>query len=219
MKVKKTVSTKAVALILAAGLVAGGTIGGTVAWLATKSTSVVNTFTAGNIDIELNETKGTVSGSENVFKMVPGTTIEKDPTVKFTSDSEACWLFVKVVESDGASNLITTGTADATTYIKYSVDTNIWTALDGSTGVYYKKLAEADAKTDKTYTILTNNEVSIPDSVTKTMLDNVGTGDGEVNPQLTFTAYAIQQTGFNDSEKTEQENAADAWTEVSKLGS
>lgn len=218
MKVKKTVSTKAVALILAAGLVAGGTIGGTVAWLATKSTSVVNTFTAGNIDIELNETKGTVSGSENVFKMVPGTTIEKDPTVKFTSDSEACWLFVKVVESDGESNLITTSIADATTYIKYSVDDS-WKKLDSSTGVYYKKLTEADAKTGVEYTILTDNIVSVPDSVTKAMLDKVGTGDGEVNPQLTFTAYAIQQTGFNDSEKTEQENAADAWTEVSKLGS
>jgi len=217
MKVKKTVSTKAVALILAAGLVAGGTIGGTVAWLATKSTSVVNTFTAGNIDIELNETKGTVSGSENVFKMVPGTTIEKDPTVKFTSDSEACWLFVKVVESDGASNLITTDTADATTYIKYSVHDS-WKELDGSTGVYYKKLTETEAKTGVEYTILTDNIVSVPDSVTKAMLDKVGTGVGEVNPQLTFTAYAIQQTGFDDS-GDEQVNAKKAWAEVSNLGS
>ena len=47
---------KAIALILALVLTLGGVIGGTVAWLVTSSAPVVNTFTYGDINIELDET-------------------------------------------------------------------------------------------------------------------------------------------------------------------
>ena len=49
---------KALALVLAVVLLVGAAIGGTVAWLTDKTGDVVNTFTVGNIDIELAESTG-----------------------------------------------------------------------------------------------------------------------------------------------------------------
>lgn len=66
--------------------------GGTLAWLTDRSDPVVNTFTAGNIEITLQETAFD-------FKMVPGNDIVKDPVVTVEGGSEACWLFVRVEES------------------------------------------------------------------------------------------------------------------------
>ena len=202
MKVKKTVSTKAVALILAAGLVAGGTIGGTVAWLATKTESVTNTFVAGNIEISLDET-GTTNNAKTLT-MVPGSPIEKDPTVTLEKGSEACWLFVKVHESDGLGKTeimkgsVTDAMAD--TYITYEIADG-WNPMQDNDGVYYKQMDAVNE--DTTYAVLKDNKVYVPASVTKQMMDEAG------SITLTFTAYAIQQSSFT--------SVKDAWTEVRKL--
>ena len=79
---KKVLSIVAVVLVLCCA------IGGTLAWLTDRTNPVVNTFTVGDINIELKE-------SENLnLKMVPGNTIAKDPKVTVKADSEACYLFV-----------------------------------------------------------------------------------------------------------------------------
>ena len=81
---------KALALILAVVLVVGGVVGGTLAWLTAESDTVTNTFTLGDIDIDLDETTG------SNYTMIPGNTIGKNPKVTVTAGSEDCWLFVKV---------------------------------------------------------------------------------------------------------------------------
>ena len=53
----RSVSGKTFIAVLALVLVIGCAVGGTAAWLATKSDSIVSTFTYGDINIELTETK------------------------------------------------------------------------------------------------------------------------------------------------------------------
>ena len=168
-----------IALFLALALVFGVAVGGTIAWLTDKTDEIVNTFTTGNVDIDLTETTG------ETYKMIPGIELEKDPTVTVKSGSEPCWVFVKVVETNSPA-----------TYLDYSID-EAWTALDGVDGVYY---IQQDATTaDVPYPVLTGNKVTVNDDITNTDMDAA-----EKNaPKLSFTAYAIQQEGFD--------NVADAW--------
>lgn len=46
-------------------VVAVASVGGTIAWLKVETTPVVNTFTVGDINITLTETKGTVKDGKH----------------------------------------------------------------------------------------------------------------------------------------------------------
>lgn len=179
------VATKTLIVALAVMLVVGCAVGGTLAWLTDTTGPVVNTFTVGNIDIDLAETT-------TDYKMVPGATISKDPKVTVKSGSEACWLFVQVTESDNLGS-----------FISYTVDSN-WTALSGVSGVYYREVAAATA--DVEFSVLTNNQVTVKDTVTKDMMDAITAGTA-TDPTLTFKAYAVQKAGVA--------TVADAWAKVS----
>lgn len=116
---------KILALLLCAILLVGATIAGTVAYLTDQDNVVENTFTVGKVVITMDEadvneygkllykTGATdaegkpvldtaVTGNiadrvvENSYKLVPGHTYTKDPTIHVAADSEACWLFVEI---------------------------------------------------------------------------------------------------------------------------
>ena len=182
----KGVSSKAVALVLSLVLTIGCVVGGTIAWLTDKTDPVENTFTAGDIDITLAETTTN-------YKMVPGNTIAKDPKVTVVGGSEACWLFVKIEESENLAS-----------YISYTVD-SAWKAVPGQAGVYYMEVAASDA--DQIFPVLTNNQVTVKTEVTKAMLEGIQDNTIE-EPTLTFTAYAVQKDNIND--------VATAWAEATK---
>lgn len=178
-------------------------IGGTVAWLTAKTAPVVNTFTYGDINIELYEhflrSDGTLSESEtakvqaNTYKIIPGVDLPKDPTVEVKANSEKCWLFVKVDESKAFAPGVT-----------YTIASG-WTAGDGEgegkngvpVGVYYREVDAATAKAGATFGILAGNKITVSDSLTKAQVQDQGT------VTLTFTAYAVQREGFD--------TVADAW--------
>jgi len=183
-----------IALVLAIGL----GIGATLAYLFTSTNAIENTFTYGDINIDLWEHKinadGVSLGSEIVktnqdgFKMIPGNDIAKDPTVTVKGGSEACWLFVKVEKKGNFDNYMTCDIADQWIPL---VDSNSDGVADN--GVYYR---EIDAvTTDTNYPILANKTgyengfVSVRSDVTKQMLS----GMGDNRPSLTFTAYAVQK--------------------------
>ena len=169
---------KVIALTAAFLLVFGAAVAGTVAWLTDSTQTEVNTFTVGNIDIDLTETTTN-------YKMVPGETIAKDPKVSVKAGSEACWLFVKVEEGNNVAN-----------FIDYTIDSG-WTKLEN--GVYYREVAATATKQE--FSVLTNDEVTVKNTVTKDMMDRI---TDQTNPTLSFTAYAVQKAGFD--------TAADAWT-------
>lgn len=174
---------KTLALVLALTLLVAGVVGSTLAWLTDQTAEVKNTFTVGDINIGLTETT-------TDYKMVPGNTIAKDPTVTVKANSEACWLFVKVTESTDLKDFITYAIAEG------------WTALPGVDGVYYREVPASAA--DQTFSVLADDAVTVKSDVTRTMLETAKTDA----PTLTFQAYAIQRDHFATADA--------AWAEVSK---
>lgn len=198
---------KAITLLAVMVLTAGLCIGGTAAWLISVPEPVVNTFTYGDIEIQLTETDTGLDTdgktTTNTYKMVPGQVIMKDPIITVIRKSEAMWLFVKLEKS-----------ANFDEFMEYTIDdTHSWTALDGVENVYYLSVsAEEIADTDLTIPVLKDNKVVVRDTVTKDMLNGLDQdADGNmlpdpVYPTLTITAYAVQQAGID--------SAVTAWEKV-----
>ena len=101
---------RTVALVLAIVLVFAVAVGGTVAYL-TSTANVKNTFTVGSVDIKLDEAKvntaGVVQGTDRVtandYKLMPGHTYTKDPTVTVLEGSEESYVRMKVTFNNAAA--------------------------------------------------------------------------------------------------------------------
>lgn len=69
---------------------------GSIAYFTDKD-SAKNTFTVGNVGIDLTEKEWDANLAENGTPvLMPGQTIAKDPLVTVDDNSEDCWLFVKI---------------------------------------------------------------------------------------------------------------------------
>ena len=195
-KRRRRASGKIFIAMLALTLIIGCAVGGTFAWLTKETDPVVNTFTYGNINIELTETN---SAPNTAAKIIPGVDIEKDPKVTVKANSEACWLFVEVKEE---------GTF-VESKVTYSAAED-WTKGDGTNipaNVYYRSVDDVTADTD--FYVLKGNEtykngvITVSEKLTKAEVDTI-TDDNQ--PKLTFTAYAVQMDGID--------MAATAWSKV-----
>ena len=184
---RRSVSSRTFIAMLALVLVIGCAVGGTIAWLTAQTDPVVNTFTYGDINIELTETKP----DNRQAKIIPGVDIEKDPKVTVKANSEACWLFVKVEETG-------TFVADKVTY---SIADG-WKQGDGTNipaNVYYRAVDAVTNDTD--FAVLKDNKIYVSEELSKSDIQSI-----TVQPKLTFTAYAVQKDGIDD--------AATAWTKA-----
>ena len=189
MRRRRGISTKTLVALLSLVLLLGCSLGGTLAWLSVKTDPVTNTFTVGDIDITLTETT-------TEYKIVPGVNIAKDPKVTVEANSEACWLFVKVDEANWPDFQEDGGT---TRKVDYAIAGG-WTKLTGVEGVdnvYYRQVDASDNAQE--FYVLASNTVTVSDTLTKSEVQGIGTGDNA--PTLTFTAYAVQQEGVADAEK------------------
>lgn len=196
---------KAILLVLCAALLVGASVAGTLAYM-TSTAKVTNTFTIGNVNITLNETKVDLDGKPvadqspvtlNSYKLVPGATYTKDPTVHVAANSEDSWIFVKVENGISAFEAATDGDY---TNIAGQITAKGWTALDGETGVYYREYTSKTTAED--LTVFDNFRIA----------DAANDTEGWANvsdKQIVVTAYAIQQKGLD--------TAADAWNEVKDL--
>ena len=187
--------SKALLLALCAVLLVAVSVLGTMAYLTSKTQVITNTFTVGDINIALTETKP----ESKQAKIIPGVDIEKDPKVTVKKDSEACWLFVEVKEEGTfVANKVTYSVADG------------WTKGDGTkipANVYYRSVGAVTADTGF-YVLAGNTDhpngvVNVSDELTKDEVDTITEGN---QPKLTFTAYAVQKEGID--------TAADAWAKV-----
>lgn len=195
---------KAMALVLALGLVTVGIVGGTMAWLTAEATEVKNVFTDSDINITLTEETGKDAYE---FKMIPGHIIAKDPKVKVVDGSEDCWLFVKITEST---------TPDLDAYICYEIADG-WQIVEpqDSEGNPVKDITSADEivigrevlkdADSKEFAILGGGKYSVSETeytwgsdevltkpeVTKDMMDAID-GKNENKPTLIFEAAAVQ---------------------------
>ena len=160
-------------------------VGATYSWLIAKSEPITSTFTAGNINISIKE-----QTSRNQ-RMLPGAVLKERPEVIVRANSEDCWLFIRIETAH-----------DFDTFLSYVVDEE-WTPLDNYDGVYWRKASFSTV--DQSFDVLKNNEVFVKNTPTKEDYDKIT----EV-PTLHLTAYAVQQTEFED--------ARSAWAVAETLG-
>lgn len=187
--------TKALVLALCAVLLVVTTVFVTMAFL-TSEDSVQNTFTVGKVTITLDELDVDDSDNDgsttdrdkaNEYKLIPGKTYTKDPTVHVGANSEPCYLFVKV------ENGLVDAEADGNTTIAEQMKTNGWTLVAGQTNVYvYKEVVTAE----------TGANVVVFSSFT--IAGDTDVADYE-DAKINVTAYAIQADGFENTA------AADIW--------
>lgn len=192
---------KILVLALAALLLVAVSVAGTVAYLTATTAPVTNTFTAAGIDITLDETKGLTDGSWTM-PAVPGTSQDKDPIVAVEKTTTVdIWLFVKFDETVDENTV---------TYTSNLTDTNSWTKISGITeNVWYRAVTAAEIAQGTTCTdcredgdlhfhLLDGDSVSInKDATVNAQMNQIAGG------AMTWTAYAIQQTGLKDSDENE----------------
>lgn len=179
---------KGLAMVLALVLLAICAVSGTLAWLTAKSDTVVNTFTASDIEVKLDETKGTTVTGGKEFKMIPGYELEKDPKAWVVAGSEDCYLFVKL---DWANNTYTSGET-TNSYLNWEIADG-WALVPGETNVYYRTVTSAQMSSDNgatnAYPILAGNKVTVSGDITK---EQMNAFTDATLPKLTITAYASQ---------------------------
>lgn len=193
--------SKALLMTLCAVLLVAASVLGTMAYLTSTTGPVTNTFSIGKIAITLDEAKVDLDGvavtpatrdNGNAYKLVPGHTYTKDPTVHVTDEnSENSWIFVKV--ENGIAAIEATGD----TMIAKQIEDKGWTKLtgvDGVENVYYR--AYDKTSSDKDFVVF--NSFTVKNDVSEDTLKDYQTAS------ITITAYAIQKD-------TNLDTAAEAW--------
>lgn len=190
---------KALLTLCAALLLVTMTVGVTVAYLTAQTEVVTNTFTVGNIQIDLDEADCDLNGvpvaagtrgNGNEYKLFPGHEYTKDPIVYVLPESEACWVFVKVVNqiSDIES------TDEGYVNIATQIENNGWDQLviEGVPveGVYfYEEIVDATEATAN---------IELPVFGSFKLKGNLTHDDLTANEddEITIDAYAVQADGF-----------------------
>lgn len=191
--------SKALILTLCAVLLVAASVLGTMAYL-TSTASVENTFTVGSVAITLDETDVDNSTADanrdqaNSYKLMPGHTYTKDPTIHVAAASEDCYLFVKVANEITAIEGETTVAAQMTA--------KGWVAVDGVTGVYVYTQSNAPA------VVAGGSNVTVFDNFTISGTVDNATLATYNNKTITVTAYAIQADGFEGKTASQIWNAA-----------
>ncbi len=165
----------------------------TLAYL-TSTDKVENTFTVGNVEITLDEADVDEYGEPiedaarvkaNEYKLLPGHTYTKDPTIHVDANSEDCWLFVKVVDEIAA--------IEDTTTVAEQMTAKGWSLVSGTTNIYaYKEIVKGSND------VVVFENFKIKGDVTN---ETLATYAGKT---IVVTAYAVQADGFT--------TAAEAWT-------
>lgn len=197
---KKSVSMKAVALLLVVILLIGCTIGSTIAYLIATPQSVTNTFVAGKIgELTLTENKGQSTTGMTDIKIIPGVDITKDPKLTYTpatdNDIGSVYIFIEVSGGEWSYN---DGNFVTDEGMSWSVDP-YWTWLKGK--VFYRLVESEDINSVIDQAIISGNTIVVPNTITENTID-----DAAAHAALVFTAHAIQAEGVGD--------VAAAWTAV-----
>lgn len=212
---------RALLLLASAVLLVSLSVGATLAYLQDATDAVVNTFTVGSVVIDLDEAKVNVYGEmvnaegktkpedeeeaadwvaadrvkKNSYKLLPGHTYVKDPTIHVEGGSEVCWLFVKVFND-------MTDIQDAVS-IHDQMVANGWTLLDGyniedDECVYWHATVDArEVPEDDTLDVLVFENFKIKGNAD---VSNRATSEDEDFNLVTITAYAVQADGFNTAQ-------------------
>lgn len=213
---------KALLAVCCAALLVCVSIGATVAYLTSRTETVVNTFTVGKVEIDLDEAKVNEDGDPikadgttvtnpadaarvkaNNYKLLPGHVYTKDPTVTVKANSEESYVRMKVT--------VTFGNALTDAQLATDLD-SIFTGYDAK-WVRKNKVVSED-RTSITYEYRYNTTVSAGDAdeklaplFTKVVVPTNWTNDDLAafgGIKINIVAEAIQADSFA--------NAEAAWT-------
>ena len=164
-------------------------VGGTLAYF-TAEDEATNTFTVGNVKIELTEPNWDATGKAEAENVYPGQVLPKDPTVKNTGNNP-CYVRVAVEGLDvlGKDDLLIKVGELGTGWELYEVD-----------GYYYYMEVLAAGEATKTPVFET---ITIPTALTN---DKGEEYEGKYNVKV--TAYAVQSQGAPDGTDTVEKIAA-----------
>ena len=207
---KKLVTVLALVLVIAMSVV------GTYAYLTSHDT-VTNTFTVGNVAINLDEAAANADGSlvykddgqtladrvkANDYKLLPGHNYAKDPMVTVLKGSESSYVKMTVTFSKAAE-------LDAIFAPNGAPLTSIFNGYD-STNWIYKGNTEDTVKNTRTYEFWYKETVAAPDGnvALDALFDSITVPGNITNDQLktiegmtiTVNAYAIEADGFANAE-------------------
>ena len=169
---------KTLTIALSMVLVAAIAVTGTLAFLTASSTELVNKFTFGNTEVTIAEPKWTAAlGGEEAMKVVPGETVDKDPTVTVKGSEE---VYVYAYVNNALVEHVTIGAIGAN-----------WTAVDGLAGLYRYNTTVTPADGGTTLEPLFE-EVTISETVTQEMLKGEDNPFADTNGTITVQAYVHQ---------------------------
>ena len=181
MNMKKKVAT--LGLVAAMLLTSAGA---TLAYFTDKD-DATNTFTVGNVSIDLTEPKWDEAGKVDAPEVYPGEALAKDPTVK-NIGANPCFVRVKVEGLDclgDAGNIIY-----RTDYVDGKLGDN-WVEHNGY--FYYTKVLAVGATTDALF-----DQIVIPTGL-ENPIELEGEDTNEEEYKIDVTAYAVQAQGAKPS--------------------
>lgn len=200
---------KTLALLLAFVLVIGATMAGTIAYLQDKD-SVKNTFTVGNVDITLDEAAVNPDGTyktnhdnrvqENSYKLMPGHSYFKDPTVTVKAGSEEAYIRC-LVTFNNIANLdeVFDDNAILDVFKGYDGDKWLWKGqednADGTRTYEFRYFETVAAPTADVVLVDLFTSVQVPGALTNDQLAKLA------GTELTVVAQAIQADGFADADE------------------
>lgn len=203
---------KALLVVACALLLVAASVFGTMAYL-TSTDTVTNTFTVGKVNIKLDEAKVNADGTpvtpaervkENSYKLLPGHTYTKDPTVTVEAGSEDSYVRMKVeVKNIDQLKAVFTDASYCGTNGVFLLqklvgdwDNAKWASVgyeqskDGKTGTYEFRYYQ---KTGPATLVPLFTTITIPGSVDAAGLEKLG------NVKINITGEAIQADGFADA--------------------
>lgn len=175
---------KIVLLALAVCMVAILAVGGTLAYF-TADDSATNTFTVGNVKIDLTEPNWDEQGSKDAPEVYPTEPLAKDPTVTNTG-ANPCFVRISVT---GWDCLIKAGLSEneityRTDYVNGKLGENWVLHTDGF--FYYSKVLAVGETTDALF-----DQIVVP--------ADLKNGDAETEFDIVVNAYAVQAQGARPS--------------------
>lgn len=184
---------KILLLALSLCMVAILAVGGTLAYFTDEATKT-NTFTVGNVDIDLTEPKWDEDGSGDAPDVYPGEPLAKDPTIE-NIGANPCFVRVKV---EGLDQFTTEFGEDAMITLRYKYadgyNTTDWTYYNGY--YYYNKVLATEADAGNEYNQgLTYITTPVFDQI---VMPTQLTNNAEAEP-VVVTAYAVQAQGARPS--------------------
>ena len=209
---RKNMKKKLLIMSVAMVLVCAFAVGMTIAYLTDHET-VTNTFTVGNVQIKLDEADVDEYGrvpqgspaprvTENTYKLIPGHTYTKDPTVTVLSGSEESYIKMTVTVTKSAELDAIFGEDGANLL-------SIFNGYDSANWTYKGNTEDTTANT-RTYEFWYKEEVAAPDAdvALDALFDSITVPGNINNDQLktiegmtiTVNAYAIQADGFANAD-------------------